>query len=366
MSVPDSHASPIPPTASVAVTGAILGTAVGDALGLPYEGISWQRAAKLLGPPDRHRFWFGRGMTSDDTEHTCMVVQAYLQSGGNLDAFERNFARRLRFWLLALPAGIGKATLQAILKLWLGWKPGRNGVFSAGNGPAMRAAVIGAMIPDPIQRQAVVARSSRLTHTDPLAEIAAQAVALAAAMSAAGTVSPNGDSPQLPSGEAFLAELRRMAVDPAAWKFLPTIEHAVQSAAAGESAPTFAESLGCARGVSGYVLHTVPVVIQVWLRFPRDFAQAIPEIIRCGGDADTTAAILGGIIGAGVGVDGIPESWRSGLMEWPRSVQWMQRLGRTSAPPVPEVALAAVLLRNLGFLGIVLLHILRRMLPPYR
>ncbi|MBK8478230.1 MAG: ADP-ribosylglycohydrolase family protein [Opitutaceae bacterium] len=42
----------------------MLGTAVGDAIGLPYEGISRQRAARLFGPPDRHRFVVGRGMVS--------------------------------------------------------------------------------------------------------------------------------------------------------------------------------------------------------------------------------------------------------------------------------------------------------------
>ena len=59
-----------------AVGGAILGCAVGDALGLPYENLSRRRGVRLLGEPDRHRFLFGRGMVSDDTEHTCMVAQA--------------------------------------------------------------------------------------------------------------------------------------------------------------------------------------------------------------------------------------------------------------------------------------------------
>ncbi len=56
-----------------AIIGCILGTAVGDALGLPYEGLSAARAQKLLGPPERHRFFLRRGMVSDHTEHTCLV-----------------------------------------------------------------------------------------------------------------------------------------------------------------------------------------------------------------------------------------------------------------------------------------------------
>jgi len=52
-------------------TGLLLGQAVGDALGLPWEGLSRRRAVKMFSTPDRYRFLFGRGMISDDTEHAC-------------------------------------------------------------------------------------------------------------------------------------------------------------------------------------------------------------------------------------------------------------------------------------------------------
>ena len=39
-----------------AIAGAILGCAVGDAIGLPYEGLSKRRGVRLLGAPNRHRF----------------------------------------------------------------------------------------------------------------------------------------------------------------------------------------------------------------------------------------------------------------------------------------------------------------------
>src|SRR5437667_2801315 len=94
------------PVQSEAVLGAILGCAVGDAIGLPYEGLSKRRGVRLFGAPDRHRFLFGRGMVSDDTEHTCMVAQALCESPANPDGFARAFARRLRWWLLGVPAGI--------------------------------------------------------------------------------------------------------------------------------------------------------------------------------------------------------------------------------------------------------------------
>src|SRR5690349_8968013 len=125
------------------MVGVILGTAVGDAVGLPFEGLSRRRVRRMSGASLRHRLVLGRGMASDDTEHTCMAAQALLVSGGDPDGFARSLGWRLRWWLLGLPAGVGKATARAILKLWLGFPPSRSGVRSAGNGPAMRAAVLG-------------------------------------------------------------------------------------------------------------------------------------------------------------------------------------------------------------------------------
>ena len=65
-------------------TGLLLGAAVGDALGLPAEGLSPGRKRALFGRGWRHRFALGRGMLSDDTEHTFFVAQALLTHPGDL------------------------------------------------------------------------------------------------------------------------------------------------------------------------------------------------------------------------------------------------------------------------------------------
>src|SRR5215468_2973121 len=164
----------------MSLIGSLLGCAVGDALGLPYEGVSRRRGIRLLGPPDRHRFLLGRGMVSDDTEHSAMVLQALCAAPRDPDAFVRSFASHLRWWLLGLPAGIGLATLRATVSLWLGFGPQRSGVFSAGNGAAMRSPVLGAAIDDLALLRRYVEASTRTTHTDPKALHGAFAVALAA------------------------------------------------------------------------------------------------------------------------------------------------------------------------------------------
>jgi hypothetical protein len=96
-------------------------------------------------------------------------------------------------------------------------------------------------------------------------------------------------------------------------------------------------------------------------------------MIRCGGDTDTTAAIVGGIVGASVGKDGIPADWLDRLFEWPRTVAWMEQLAeqldrtltaKKSETP-PRLPISGLLVRNAFFFTVVVGHVLRRLLPPY-
>ncbi|MEM6690698.1 MAG: ADP-ribosylglycohydrolase family protein [Planctomycetota bacterium] len=355
------------------IVGCLLGTAVGDALGLPYEGVSAKRARRLLGPPTRHRFFIGRGMISDDTEHTCMVAQSLIESHGDVLLFSRRFASRLRWWIMALPAGVGKATARAGIKLWLGASSEKAGVFSAGNGPAMRAAIFGAVITDAHRMVEFVCASSRLTHTDPKAEYGAIAVAFAGR---------HARLHQPVDANLWLDEVAQACGDESS-ELIELFQQAVTSVRQGESTRSFAKSLGLDRGVTGYTFHTVPVAIHAWLSSPTDFRKAVISIIECGGDADTTAAIVGGIVGTGVGADGIPRDWIDGIWEWPRSVNWITRVGEQLAfadlapspdadkglskacEPAPSVNPVFVLARNLIFLFVVLFHGFRRLAPPY-
>jgi ADP-ribosylglycohydrolase len=351
------------------LAGVILGTAAGDALGLPREGLSARRARALWGgPPLRHRFLFGRGMTSDDTEHTCLVAQALLRQPENADRFARALAWGLRGWFLGLPAGIGKATLRACLKLWVGFPPSHSGVWSAGNGPAMRSALLGACLEDdPVKLAAFVRASTRLTHTDPRADRGALLVALAAHHGA--LYGPAVD------GERFLSEARAALPDVDA-ELAGWLQRMEEHLRRGATVAELAEAMGLVRGVSGYIYHTVPLSLYAWLRWPGDFRRAVEEVIALGGDTDTTGAITGAVAGATVGASGIPPEWLA-LCEWPRSAAWMRslaaRLAETFSAPGAGTRPGALPLfwlglipRNLLFLAVVVGHVVRRLLPPYR
>ena len=86
------------------LAGLLIGTAVGDAIGLPRESMSARRALRLFGgSPLGHRFLLGHGMISDDTEHAFMTGQALLKSPDDSKRFASSLAWRLRWWFAALP-----------------------------------------------------------------------------------------------------------------------------------------------------------------------------------------------------------------------------------------------------------------------
>ena len=353
-----------------AITGCILGTAVGDAMGLALEGLSRRRQPRMFPDLSGYRLLpFGKGMCSDDTEHTCMLAQsligvAGLDTGLAAGKFASVFGWRLRFWLLGLPAGIGLATLRAIVKLWIGFPPCLSGVYSAGNGPAMRAALIGVCHgDDPIRMRALARAATRITHTDPKAEHGALAVALAAHLAASGVEIPPAD---------YARRLRDLLG--AEGDELAALADAVaRSVEMKEPAADYTARNGSANGVSGYMLHTIPAALHVWLAYQANYRGAITATVRLGGDSDTAAAIVGAIVGARVGREGIPMDWLRDLWEWPRTTAWMEQLGarlavscsgRVNGRSLP-LNWPGLLLRNALFIPLVLAHGFRRLLPPY-
>ena len=293
--------------------GCLLGTAVGDSLGLPYEGMSRRKIASRFPAIDRHRWLFGTGMISDDTEHTWMVLDALYRCNNDIREFERLLAIGLRVWILALPAAVGWATLRACVKLSLGFPPRYSGVFSAGNGPAMRSAIIGVWFRENPERiETFVRASTRITHTDPKAEHGALAIAYAAAG-------------------------------------LPIPASPIEPAPPKEP------------GVSGYIYETVAVALYLANRHQGDFRGAITAAIAAGGDTDTVAAITGAIVGAQVGEAGIPREWIDGIRDWPRSVNAMRRLAAGERVYLPFLGQLA---RNIVFFVVALAGTIQRQCRP--
>lgn len=343
--------------------GLLLGTAVGDALGLPAEGLRPDIIRKLGWSCWQHRLFLGKGMVSDDTEHTFMVCQALLAYPEDSKYFTSSLAWKFRWWLIAIPAGIGYGTLRAILRLWLFLPFRKCGVFSAGNGPAMRSAIIGARFwNDKDCISEYVRCSTELTHKDPRALTGALAVSHAAALGM------RHSSTQKPDAKPFWGILRNLSLkDDTEWPSLvDRMEGALEK---NLSVADFVSRMNLSKGVTGYIYHTVPVAIYTWLRHYGDFRTSLTEALNCGGDTDTVGAIVGALAGITVGEDGIPREWLENIWEWPRSISVLRKaadhLARSTngnPGPVPYFW-PGIIPRNLFLIVIVIGHVFLRLLP---
>lgn len=266
------------------VRGCILGGALGDALGLPYEGRGCSvEAVELKG-----------SRISDDTQLTLATCEAIIESEGTVDASV--IASRFASWHLDRRiSGVGASTQKALTELVGGghWAlVGRKGEYAAGNGAAMRSAPL-AFVLDPRESDArqLIRDVSRITHHNEEAFVGALAVTVAVRAAWDGTW--RGESDLLPhiiesipdSGvRDRLAELTQLETE------LPLVDVAHRF------------------GSTGYVIESVPLALYAVQRIQFvGFESLMRELIGIGGDADTIASIAGQVSGTFIGEKNLPQ-----------------------------------------------------------
>lgn len=348
------------------IIGLFLGTAVGDAMGLPRENLSPKRSVKLFGKKIQPALLvlpnIGRFATcSDDTEHLWITADALIRSNASPQKFSRLLANNLKKWLLSFPVGAGKASLKAAFKLLIGISPAHSGIDSAGNGPAMRASIIGAYwAHEPEKLSEYLTISTRMTHTDPQAEEGAWLIAQAAALLI--REQPNGTPIEI----YFSNVLSSIRTESLKYSLTLARDYLLENRSLDDY--LMAMDLDH-KGVSGYIGHTVPAVIYAWLRYFDQYEKAIEKMILAGGDSDTTAAILGALMGISAHKDDIPKTWMAGIYNAPISLIKLSEMAsavqKNDSAAIPKISWGLQALRNVVLLMIVLLHGFRRLLPPY-
>lgn len=324
------------------IAGLLLGTALGDALGLPLEGLSAAIIRKRF--PDLEAFHLigQRGFVSDDTEQSALVAEALL----GVPALRlRRFRQRLRRWFLRLPFGIGLSTLRACVRLCL-FLP-RTGIHSAGNGAAMRSAVLGVLGAD--ERVEVARELARVTHTDLRAtDGAAYVAALAGACLRAGGT----------ADRATLAHDARGVVSAHALR--AAIGYALDLASSDRDDTDAAALLGN----TGFVVHTLGLATYMFVRHGHSPWHAIERTVAAGGDTDSNAAIVGAWVGALHGEAALPPLVEA-IDDGPFGPTHLRALATALAEgkAAPRWSWTRAMLRNLMLYPVVLAHGVRRLLP---
>jgi ADP-ribosylglycohydrolase len=275
------------------------GLGIGDALGemLCYRaGTALERLAGNDLPA-------GPWIHTDDTEMAISIVNV-LKSHGHVhqDALGKRFARRFE---RDPDRGYGKMTRIQMREIMAGakWRDTAANAFggqgSMGNGGAMRVAPLGAYFADDLDRCVSEARASSIvTHTHPEGVAGTIAVALAAALAWQLRNAPVFDRPR-----RLFEEILRLTPE-------SQVRRGILAASATPSTVPVAEA---ARALGNGSLVTAPDTVQfcLWIAAHHldRFVEAIGATISGGGDCDTNAAIVGGIVAVSAGRNAIPVEW---------------------------------------------------------
>lgn len=285
------------------VVGSVLGLALGDALGAPFE---FRRADDVPDPlPALELSWLGLppGSTTDDTAMARNLVRSLAARGG-LDP-DDVVARHLA-WFATGPPDVGNLTRRVLARVARGtptadaaravWEE-RGPEVSAGNGSVMYCAPLGlAYAHRPSELLEAAPALSALSHHDQRCRTAVLAVTLAVAAAA------RGDSPQAALRGALAAVLDREG---------------------GEELEFLVHAAGTVRRIDGpdqgFCLFTAGVGLQPLARLTGgdagDVEHELRRVVSFGGDTDTNAAVAGAVLGATLGVRALPQTWLARLRD---------------------------------------------------
>lgn len=295
--------------------GALLGVAVGDALGAPVEGFDGESARRFY----EERGWkMVSGKYTDDTEMTIGVAESLIACKGFNGAhlaqqFLRNYNESRGY-------GPGTREVLKMLSEGVGWKEASRKIFggegSYGNGAAMRIAPVGLLYHENAEKLREVAfKVSEITHAHELAKEGAALLAFAVALACRYgcnryTVSAEEEEEEAEETKReMLRSLHAFARHRIYKEKLARIEALLHAKEDEEEARKRAVS---ELGNGEAAFNSVPTAIFSFLR-SHDFRESIVFAISLGGDTDTIAAMTGAVSGAFYGERSIPREWLESL-----------------------------------------------------
>ncbi|MEV0394957.1 ADP-ribosylglycohydrolase family protein [Polymorphospora rubra] len=286
----------------------LAGLSVGDALGAQFF-VPGRRPADLAAGRLPEPVW----EWTDDTEMACSVFAELARTGRiDRDALAAAFADRCE---PNRGYGPGAFTVLRLIRTGTPWPVAAATAFdgqgSLGNGAAMRIAPLGAYFADSVTEAAAQATASaEVTHAHPDGIAGAVAVAVAASLAAQARL----DGRRPPAADFVAAVAASLDHGP--------VRHGLDRAGRLIGRPVDEAAYELGNGAQVTARDTVPFTVWVAARFLDDYPAAVRACVEAGGDVDTTAAIVGGIVAAHTGTGtsgGVPDGWlaaREPLPDW--------------------------------------------------
>lgn len=292
----------VPPRLRDAFRGALVGTLVGEALGLPFDGWSPGRIRREVGEVREMREGrSGVGRVGEAGTGMIALAESLLEG----EAFElRDFARRLAD-TYDPSRGYGRGLLDVLRRLQAG-ESAETAAFhtyprgSFGNGAASRVAPVALLMHDQkIDLIRLVEDSALATHAHPLGIAGAVLQARQITMAIANR------------GETFdpVSAVVSLLSDTEASEFRQRLRAVEDCLDKTSDLDVVHDRLGC----NATALGSVPAAIYCFLSRPQSFEDAVSLAVSLGGASAPIAAMTGAIAGAYHGAREIPRRWRDRL-----------------------------------------------------
>jgi ADP-ribosyl-[dinitrogen reductase] hydrolase len=263
--------------------GCLICGAIGDSIGGKYEGSGYHNAI------DYNFDW----TISDDTQLTLATCEAIFDK--EKVSPELVAAKFLNWYNRGKLTGLGSSTLKALRELQMGghWAlVGRAGEYAAGNGAAMRIAPLA--FKKHIDRQ-TIKDVCTITHKNDEAYCGALAIYYSIECAIR----------QRWTGETNLLEMIIDEIPDTRVK-----DRLIEVNELNELKDLTIMDIGLRFKPTGYVVDSVPIAIFAAQKINQVGLKGVMnELIKIGGDTDTTCSMAGHIIGTLMGVKCIPSEW---------------------------------------------------------
>ena len=298
--------------------GAMLGLAIGDALGTTLEFKSPGSFVPITDIVGGGPFNLQAGQWTDDTSMALCLADSILSCHGfNLDDQIQRYIKWYREGYMSSTGrcfDIGNTVSSALVRYEHTKEPcsGSTDLHSAGNGSLMRLVPVPlAYAHDPLEAIRLSGESSLTTHgaiecIDACRYYAALIVGALAGEDKEALCHP------------FYEPVKGV------WEKAP-----LTSGIANIAGGSFKAKNPPAIKGTGYVVDSMEAAL--WAFYKSDnFKEGALMAVNLGDDADTTGAIYGQLAGAYYGLDGIPEQWRNGLHDGAMIIDFATRLYASS------------------------------------
>jgi len=295
------------------VRGALLGGAVGDALGWPVEFLRLDQIRARFGADGV--IGLRSDEVTDDTQMTLFTAEGLLR-GAHPAEMHRSYRRWLLTqrlegpetdpdgWLLRQPfLYASRAPGNACVSGLAGYpryepaapfgKTGPINPNSKGCGTVMRSAPFGLARLGVRRSFELAAECAQLTHGHPTGYLAAGAFAALVERAAAG----------VPLRRAVTETVEQVAAYPRGEETVQALQRAVRVADSGEVSAEAVEQVGL-----GWIAEEC-LAIAVYCALVGSPREALLLSVNHSGDSDSTGAVCGNLVGAAYGLSALPSEW---------------------------------------------------------